>query len=476
MNKNILFIIPDERKVYEDASEKVGAFHLPSLAFAILGAIAKKNGFNPIVLDLSISNSPYEELEQRLLIYLPDYVGITCTSALYYEAIRVAKIVKQKLPSSKILIGGTHVSSTVEETLEKDIFDYVFIGEAEISFDKFLKGVNPENIDGIAFKTRDGNIRKLQNPSYLRNLDDFPFPDYGIYNLERYHFSRLYCRNCPAVWIETSRGCPFNCQICNKVVHGQTFRPKSVERVVSEMEFLLKQGIKEFHLADDGFTSDMKRAEEICDRIIERRLCFTWSCTNGIRADRVSQNLLKKMKKAGCYRISMGIESGNQDILNNLGKRISLEQVENAVRIAKKAGMEILGFFMFGFENETETTMLDTINFAKRLPLDLAKVSPIIPFPGSPLFTKYKALDLIYPTQDYRYFNFYMQPRLVYRHPSIEWKIIERYQRKFYRSFYFNPRYVLNRLMHSFKIGTLFFDLKLLLRMGWFKSMEGKGR
>lgn len=470
MNKNILFIIPDERKVYQGVDVNIGAFHLPSLAFAILGAIAKKNGFNPVILDLTIYDDPQSELEAKIQELAPVYVGITSTTAMYYEAMNIARTVRRMLPSAKILIGGTHASSVPQETLANGLFDYVFIGEAEVSLDKFLKGVAPQDIAGIAFKNKEGNIQVCFNSSYLKNLDDYPFPDYSLYDLTKYRVSKLHSRRNPVVWIETSRGCPFNCQICNKVIHGQNFRPKSVRRVLSEIEFFLACGIREFHLADDGFTIDRKRAGEICDRIMEKKLKFFWSCMNGIRADGVNRRLLEKMKKAGCYRFSLGIESGNQGVLDNLGKRITLQQVENVARMAKELKIEVFGFFMLGFIDETEETMKDTINFARRLPLALAKVSIIIPFPGSPIYTKYKEMNLIYPTRDYRYFNFYVQPRQVYRHPTLSWEIIEKYQKKFYCSFYFNPTFIINRFLYSLRRGTIFLDLGLALKMKWFKK------
>ena len=270
--------------------------------------------------------------------------------------------------------------------------------------------------------------------------------------------------------METSRGCPFNCGICNKIVHGQTFRAKSVDRVILEIEYLLSLGIKEFHIADDGFTSNIKRAEEICDRIIEKKLVFTWACVNGIRVDRVNENLLRKMRLAGCYRISFGIESGNQRVLDNLGKRITLELVRSSVKMAKAAGLEVFGFFIFGFEDDSPETMMDTINFAKSLPLDLAKASIMIQFPGSPLYYRYKAKNLLYPPGDYKNFNAYIPPRLVYKHPGLDWSVIEKYQEKFYRSFYFNPAYIIRRLKSAFKNGTLLDDIMSAFKMNWFRK------
>ncbi len=471
-SRKILLVMPDERDVYKDANVKVGAFHLPSLAFAILGAIAKQKNFEPTILDLSIEDNPEEIFKSRLAELKPKYVGITCTSATYYQAIKIANWVKEVLPSVKVLVGGTHVSSLVDEALDNRCFDYVFVGEADISFGKFLEGMDPLEINGLAFVKSDGVKHFLPNKTFLFDyiLNGLPFPDYSLYDLSKYKISKLHSRNNPVVWLETSRGCPFNCGICNKIVHGQTFRAKSVDRVIAEIKYLLGLGIKEFHIADDGFTSNLQRAEKICDRIIEEKLVFTWNCVNGIRVDRVTETLLKKMKAAGCYRISFGIESGNQKVLNNLGKRITLDLVRSSVKMAKAIGLEVFGFFIFGFEDDSPETMMDTINFAKSLPLDLAKASIMIPFPGAPLYYRYKSQNLLYPPGDYRNFNAYIPPRLIYKHPRLDWSVVEKYQEKFYRSFYFNPIYIVRRLRQSIKNGTIFNDIKAALQMKWYRK------
>ena len=472
-NNTVLFVMPDEREVYEKVNVKAGAFHTPSLALAILASIAKRNNYSPAILDLTIQKNPEAALQKALAVMKPKYVGITCTSATYGQAIKIATISKAALPDTIVLIGGTHASSLVEETLRNKCFDYVFAGEADLSFAKFLQGTDPAEIDGLAFIDRAGRLRFRQNAGFLTNMDDLPSPDYSLYDLSEYRISGLYAKNNPAVWIETSRGCPFNCQICNKVVHGQTFRPKSAKKVISEIEDLLQLGIREFYIADDGFTSDIRRAEEICDQIIGKKLKFTWACVNGIRVDRVNAALLGKMRQAGCYSISFGIESGNQKVLDNLGKGIKLEEIRSSVGLAKAAGLQVFGFFIFGFEDDTEETMQDTIRFAKSLPLDLAKASIMMPFPGSPLYAKYMKLGLIYPTADYSNFNAYMPPQTVYRHPHLKWSVVEDYQEKFYRSFYFSPKYLLRRLEYAIRNKTIFNDLKLALKMEWFRKKSG---
>ncbi len=468
-DRNILFIMPDEKKVYRDVHFKVGTLHhLPSLALAILGAIARKNGFKAAILDLTLYHNHKKVLQDKLAELKPVYMGITCTTATYFHALEIARIVKEVSPGTKVLVGGPHVSSTVEETLKVRDFDYVFIGEAERSFEQFLKGEEHKKIEGLAFRNADGSIHIFAHSSFIKDLDSFIYPDYSLYDLSRYRLSKLHSRRNPVVWIETSRGCPFNCKICNKVVHGQNFRPKSPERVLTEIEHFVKQGIVGFFIADDGFTSHMGRAEKICDGIIEKRLNIVWNCYNGIRVDRVNRRLLKKMKQAGCHRVSFGIESGNQGILDKSGKNITLKQIKAAVKMARLVGMEVFGFFVFGFENETEETMTDSIRFARKLPLDMAKVSALIPFPGSPIYVRYRNLDLVYPHGDYRNYNMHTSPKHVYRHSVLSGDTIEEYENKFYRSFYLNPGYIARRFLSCLRNGNLLETIKAALSVDWF--------
>ena len=156
---------------------------------------------------------------------------------------------------------------------------------------------------------------------------------------------------------------------------------KTPERVVDEIEYMLKAGFKEINLIDDTFNADIVRAKLICEEIIKRGIKFPWHPNNGMRVDRVDRELFSLMKRSGCYTVSFGLESGNQTILNNINKGINLEQSEQAVRLAKLEGMETFGFFMLGLPGETEKTMQDTINFAKRLKLDVAKFNITIPLP-----------------------------------------------------------------------------------------------
>ena len=191
-----------------------------------------------------------------------------------------------------------------------------------------------------------------------------------------------------------------------------------------------------------------------------------WSTITGIRVDRVDFELLDKMRQAGCYRVYFGIESGNQEILNNIKKGITLEQVRKAVEFAKKAKLEIAGYFMVGLPGDTEETMQDTINFAKSLDLNLAKASITIPLPATGIFNELDAKGLI-KTHDWEKFKFYSTPSTIYDHQNLSWSTIEKYYSKFYREIYLNPKFIFKRLKNSIINKTIIDDFKMFIQMKW---------
>lgn len=254
----------------------------------------------------------------------------------------------------------------------------------------------------------------------------------------------------------------------------RTFRAKSAKRVVDEMENMLKIGFKEIHIWEDGFSTDLGRAKEICRLIIERNLHFPWNIVNGIRVDRLDEELLCLLKKSGCYRLSIGIESGNEKVLASLGKSITLDQVRQAAKLIKKSGIECLGFFMVGLPQDTEETMQDTINFAKELNLDLAKAGIMMPLPGTPAFNDWDEKGLIL-SKDWSKYSFHETTSPVYQHPNLTYKTIRQYYDKFYRELYLSPKFILKRFWRGLKTGDIFWDIYYFFKTlpyGWFSSKK----
>lgn len=459
-SKKVLLIDPPgTSRIYSATKIRVATPNIPSISLATLAGALIKAGYKDVkILNLNLSKNPSAEIQKVISDYKPDFAGITFVTPLFYSACEICKKIKKVSPDTIVIGGGVHSTTLPEETLKNSQFNLVAIGEGEDTIVEIVKGKNWEDIDGIAYKKDEKVIVNPRRP-LIENLDDLPFPAWQLYDIPKYFLSYITCRKNPVGPIETSRGCPFNCCFCNKTVFQRRFRVKSAERVVDEMERMLKLGFKEIRIYDDNFSADMERAKSICDLIIERGLKFPWNISNGLRVDRIDQELLLKLKRAGCYRTSIGIESGNQNVLDEINKAITLEQVRNAVTLIKKAKIECMGFFILGLPGETEKTMQDTIDFAKELKLDFAKAGIVSPFPGTPLFEKWEKEGRIL-SHNWSDYIIHATKKLVYNHPNLSHETIWKYYKKFYRKLYYlNPYFILNRLFKGIKNGRIFKDI-----------------
>lgn len=465
--KSILLINPSYASVYAGAKIKEGVPYSPVLSLATIAAPLLEKGYNVRIIDLNIAQDPEKEaILSELKKHSPHYVGITFTTPLYDEMFKISQWVKEFDKNIKIIGGGMHVSSFPEDTLLNTSLDIVVIGEGDFALLEILESEDLSLVNGVCYKNENGDI--IRNPvrGYIQDLDILPFPAWKLFGIEKYRTTDLLARKNPVGWLETSRGCIYGCVYCSKNVHGRTFRTKSAQRVLSEIEFMLESGFQEIHIADDCFNTDMDRAKEICRLIIKKGLIFPWATVTGIRVDRIDKELLLLMKEAGCYRLYYGIESGDPGVLKKIKKGITPEQVEFAVKAAKEAGLEVVGFFMIGLPGETIESMEKTIDFACRLDLDMAKMSITIPLPATPLYNEWLSKGLIKKTA-WREFNLYTTSEELFDHPDLTWEQIKRYYKKFYHDFYWRPSFILHRLYQSFKRGTILSDVKHLLRTDW---------
>lgn len=423
-NKIVLINPPYTNSVYDCTFMGVGAIQNPTLALATIAAPLLQEGYKVEIIDLDFSGSSVNDLKNRIKQASPQYVGITATTPVFPNLIELAKVVKEVDSDIRVVAGGVHATTFPDETVLNPYIDIVVIGEADYTFLDIVKSKNINNVEGICFKDN-GNVKKTFPRNRIGNLDDIPFPAWGLYDINKYKSTRIIERNSPGALLETSRGCVFGCIYCNKNLFGSYHSYKSPLRVIEEIKYLKKIGFKEFHVVDDGFSDNMDRSKEICRLIIESNIKFPWTLLNGIRVDRIDDELALLLKRAGCYQVAFGVESGNQIVLDKIGKQIKLDDVRKAVKISRKAGLEIMCFFMFGLPNETEKTMQDTIDFAKSLDIDLAKFAITIPYPGSPLYNLWDREGCI-TSKDWKLYLNHNNIEKVYNHPDLEWEQIKK--------------------------------------------------
>jgi len=466
-NKKILLINPSYTNLYKKTRfHREGVLYSPSLTLSVLASSLIKNNFQVKLLDMNlIEGFSDADLINLLKQFSPQYIGITFTTPLFNNMVQICKLVKNFNENIVLIGGGSHASSLPEETLRDSLLDIIVAGEGDFILPRIVSGEDIQDIPNIFYR-KDSKIFKNPGTNFIDDLDSLPLPAWELFNITKIKTTDLLSIRNPVGSMETSRGCPFNCMYCNKSVFGRTFRVKSPQRVVDEMEYMLRIGFKEIHIIDDGFSTDIERAKEICELIIKKKINFPWSPIGGLRVDKAPKDLLRLMYQAGCYRIYYGIETGNQRILNNILKGITLTQIKQAVKDAKEVGLEVFGFFMMGLPGEIERNLQETIRFAKELDLDMAKSTITTPLPGTPLFKKWEEEGFII-SRDWSNLNLYSSSRKLFIHPTLPWEVIEKYIIKFYRDFYFNPRFILKRIIYSLKKKRLFSDFKYFLKTRW---------
>ncbi len=444
--KKVLLILPSYNSVYKGTLFQMGAYP-PPLSLATIAATLVGRGHDVRIFDLNKHDKT--ELTGLLKSFSPDYAGISFSTPLTKEAYIIAAMAKKVKNNVIIISGGPHSSAMPSDVLKSSEIDVVCIGESDYSvLEVVTKGPNP-SIEGIAYKNESGYpVLQKEKSHWIEDLDNLPFPAWNLFKINEYKTNRFTARTNPAGFIETSRGCPYGCIYCSKAIFGKNFRAKSVKRVVDEMEYMLSCGFRELLIVDDCFTFHIERAKNICAEILKRKLKFPWVPINGIRADKVDCELLALMKKSGCYRVIYGIESGDDAILKLVQKGETLEEIKNAVRMSRENGLEIVGYFMLALPGETKETMRKTINFAKELDLDFAKVSIAIPFPSTPYFEELSKNGKINITE-WSNFNMHFPPKKLFEHPNLSWDVIETYYRSFYRGFYLRWGFILKRVIKN---------------------------
>ncbi len=457
----VLLINPSYDPTYGGTKGGITNPVFPTLGLATIAAVARQRGHQIHILDLSWRPYDYPLVRDRIREIKPDIVGMNCTTPLTNQVRDLSILIKDISQDISVVAGGPHVTALPEETLRESKLDAVFLGEADYSFANYCDASDPANVKGICYRDGDA-FRNTGIEPLIGNLDDLPMPAWDLYDIQDYHrISKLLVRRLPATIAEFSRGCVFKCDFCaSKTTMGQGYRKKSPERCAEEVERMASLGYKEFWLADDIFTSDQEWAVTVCEAIAKTNSDIVWTCTNGIRVESADDRLFRSLRKSGCYRVSFGFESGNNEILKKFGKggQATIEQGLSAVKMARAAGLDTAGTLLLGLSHDTEETMMDTINYARQLPLDMMKFGITIAFPGTPMFDEYTRLGLIRSYDWDKYFIYSDEPLFAHRNLTQE-KITEFIDFAFKKAILFNPGFVVRRILRGLKTGEFFWDI-----------------
>lgn len=358
-----------------------------------------------------------DEIMERIRTWQPDLVGLSCIFSNQIACVRVlSQRIKNEISRETVVVtGGTHPSFLPEKTLADTAVDIVVLGEGELGLHDIIQARNHgrglENIDGIAYRGKDGIVVRPRT-TWIEDLDTLPFPALDLLPLEKYFKARspmaYHWRKVRNVPIISSRGCPHRCAFCSSWRHwGQRFRERSAENVLAEIKHLKKEfGIEELKWQDDNLTVNKKRAAEIFSKMAERGLAMPWNTPNGIAIWTLDEEMIRLMKKSGCYEISLAVETGAPDSFARfVGKPFTLEKAKEVARLARKYGIATVAYFIIGFPGETMDQIRQSMKFALELGVDYLSPFIYIPLPGSQLWEECLAGGLISEQYDYEKSN-----------------------------------------------------------------------
>lgn len=420
---------------------------IPPLGLCYIAAYIEKHNYDVEILDGQIID--YGRIMEIIEKKQPDVVGIGCTTPSFPSALKTAQGIRRISPDTIIVIGGNHIAKLVEETLQFDCFDVGVLGEAEITFLNLVKSIEAsgkselKEVKGIALK-ENGKIAITENGPFIRNLDEMPFPArHLIPPLSEYHPTPASYRRLPHADLMTSRGCPYSCTFCDNGIFGVSYRERSPENVVEEIELLIsKYGVRDIKFFDDVFTLNKKRLHKICELLKERKIDLPWSCLT--RADLVDKETLMAMKKAGCWQVLFGLESGDQRILDIVRKRTTVEKNAKAVKLAHEAGLSVRADYLFGIPGDSIESMEKTLDFAINLNTDLAHFNKFTPYPGNEIYEQ-----LVRQGHNFDFMKNCTQldhGDTLYVPDGVEKKEYLQFINRAYKKYYLRPKYVLKQI------------------------------
>jgi anaerobic magnesium-protoporphyrin IX monomethyl ester cyclase len=364
------------------------------LGLMYIAAVLGKAGYKSEILDAFMVDyfvkkkgeafsvgMPFEQIKQEIVNRKPDIVGIAGPFSSQIEnSVKISELAKQVDPSILTVVGGPHVTTVPKEFLEeaKNV-DIAVMGEGEyamLDIAKFFEGKKElRQILGVAYR-QNGKVMVNSPRPFIRNLDNLPYPAYDLVDMNRYLTNKKIgyrsFRN-RAISMVTSRGCPFNCCFCSVHLHmGKEFRAHSAVYVLKHIDYVVEKfNVENIFFEDDNLTFDLSRFEAICDGLIEKKTKIGWETPNGVRADCLNLNLLQKMKKSGAQSVFFGVESGDQQVLNNvICKSLDLDRVVEVAKICKDIKLKTGAFYIIGFPGETKENMQRTVDFALKLKRD----------------------------------------------------------------------------------------------------------
>lgn len=362
---------------------------MPPLGLASIAAYLERDGTGADIVDCYARPDSDRVIRDYLLEEKPAFIGLSCTTSSFHDGIRIAEMARQTVPGIKTVFGGPHVSALKEQLFENfPAMDYAVIGEGEESMADLARcgRDDPASVKGIIYRSgTEVNFTGYRDKGL--ELDGLPFPAYeklagfpSSYMLPIFNYPKTPNTSCIS-----SRGCPYACSYCDRSVFRRSFRYNSATYLYEHLRYLRERfGIRHINFYDDQFTFNRQRVEEFTGMMIERPLGMTFNCA--VRAEHIDRELLVRMRSAGCWMMSLGIETGDEELLAQHRQNADLEGLAEKILMIKAAGLRTKGLLMMGLPGETEASIRRSMKYVFSLPIDDFNLAKFTPFPGSPIY------------------------------------------------------------------------------------------
>ena len=365
---------------------------MPPLGLASMAAYLKSQNIVCAIVDCFAHPDSDRLIRDYLQAEKPAFIGLSCTTSSFLDGCRIARLAKKNLPDILSVFGGPHVSALKQKVLmDFPEVDFAVVGEGEKTLMDLVQSAGKElgTIQGVVYRTGADEIEFNGYRNKVIDLDDLPFPAYEMiegfpaaYSLPIFNYPKAPNTSCIS-----SRGCPYRCSYCDRSVFRRTYRYNSAEYLYDHLHHLKDRfGIKHINFYDDQFTFNRQRVEDFTRLMIAQPLGMTFNCA--VRAEHIDRDLLERLKAAGCWMISLGIETGDEDLLAQHRQNPDLTMMAEKIHQIKKAGIRTKGLLMMGLPGETEASIKKSMDYVFSLPLDDFNLSKFTPFPGSPLYKK----------------------------------------------------------------------------------------
>lgn len=368
---------------YSHAAKKVSTF--PPLNLCIIAALAEREGWDVELIDAHIEQLSHSELVERVAVFEPDLVGLTATTPFFHNAVKVAQLLKERLPAP-VMIGGTHATVCQEEAFA-DCFDYLFTGECDLNLPEFLRkfagGDRTPVVPGILMRI-DGRTVSHGNVPLLQNLDESPLPARHLLRNDLYFMGTAQGRH-RYTSLQMSRGCPFSCVFCACDIHGKALRMRGIDSVLAELDLAVKQyGASHIYFIDDTLSINRDYLLKLCDGIEKQGLRFTFE--GSTRANLWDEELVQRLKACGLVRISFGFETADESVREIIKKTVPLESYNKANLLNAKYGIETINSVMIGLPGETRESINRTFSYiANSREIQHVTLNIAMPYPGTEL-------------------------------------------------------------------------------------------